>query len=167
MRSIGFPELQVILGAVGIVGLILIVALAFLPSIVGWGKRDRLGIVVLNFVAFPLVGLIYLGVPTWIVALIWAFRSEKREYAPVVLGPPTMGLNLSGNSWPQSPEPNTIPYPYSVPHRRSGLPVWLMTVLIAFMLIGLMYLGSGFLGDSSRSATSNLTPMTKRHPRRP
>jgi hypothetical protein len=150
MRSIGFPELLVIIGIVPLFGLF------FLPSIIGWRKRDRLGIVVLNLMAGPFLFLYGLGGIGWIVALVWAFRCENREQLPAERVEAITKLNLAGGYPPAGGQPAHVPpYVYTPPPVAAGLPTWLMALLFAFIIAGVIYLGAGYFrnADPATSAT--------------
>jgi hypothetical protein len=60
------------------VSLLILTALYFLPSIIGKGKRDAMGIFLVNlFLGWTLIG--------WVVAFLWACASDRpghRQYAP-------------------------------------------------------------------------------------
>lgn len=60
-----------------VVGGLLLLALYFLPSILGWKKRNAGAIAVLNF----LLGWTVIG---WIVALIWAITNDAPDPRVVV-----------------------------------------------------------------------------------
>jgi hypothetical protein len=60
-----------------VVGMILLLALYFLPTILGWKKRNAGAIAVLNF----LLGWTVIG---WIVALIWALTNDAPDPRVVV-----------------------------------------------------------------------------------
>jgi hypothetical protein len=53
--------------------------LYFLPSIIGKGKKDALGIFLVNL----LLGWTVIG---WVVALLWACASDRPAYAPAGQG---------------------------------------------------------------------------------
>lgn len=57
-----------------------VIALYFLPSIIGHSRRDFAGIFLLNF----FLGWTVIG---WIAALIWACASERRYPILMVAGP--------------------------------------------------------------------------------
>jgi len=54
----------------GVILILVAFVLYFLPSIVGWDKRNAGGIIVLNlFLGWTLIG--------WVAALIWAVSSDS------------------------------------------------------------------------------------------
>jgi hypothetical protein len=59
---------------------LVLVALYFLPSILGHHKRDAAGIFLLNF----FLGWTVIG---WIAAMVWALAAEPRRPVLVVAGP--------------------------------------------------------------------------------
>jgi hypothetical protein len=147
MRSIGFPNLLVVI----VMGIVLLVGA--LPSMVGWRKRDRLGIVIFNLLAYGLLVFPALGMFVWIGALLWAFLSPHRGQAAGERGEAIARLDLVGD--PVGEQRVFAPvFAYgSGPRRSTWLPTWLLTALFALIFLGLMYLAVGYFRDTASPAT--------------
>jgi hypothetical protein len=149
MRSIGFPDL--------LVGLVLLVGLClyWVPTIAGWNKRDRWGIFFLN------LGAGWTGIG-WVVAIVWAFRGEKREQWAAHRAEAITRLNLLSPHPPVGEQPAYVPLSaYPPPPKTAVLPTWLLALLFAFIIAGVMYLGAGYFHNAEPT-----TPATHPQPRK-
>ena len=71
------------------ISLLLLIAIYFLPAIIGRDKKDALGIFLVNFfLGWTLIG--------WVVAFLWAFSADHRTVAYLHYAPVGPGRFCSG-----------------------------------------------------------------------